>query len=88
MRLRLIRDEKDIRLSKHELQAALDAWLPTLGKHVSTVTDRSYVWVFLSHADRFMPRLAFRVTRWTGAIHRVEGLVAERAAIGNVIDMR
>jgi hypothetical protein len=48
-RLRVIRDQKDIRLSRQEFQAAFDAWLPTVGKFTYTCEDRDYVWVSIAY---------------------------------------
>jgi hypothetical protein len=85
-RLRVIHEQKDIRLTKHQLQAAVDAWIPSPGKHVQTCTNSSYVWIAISPTERHPPVLRYRVTRWT-EVRRVNGIEMERSAIGNVMDV-
>ena len=84
-RLRVVASDRDVRLTKTELQTALDAWLPTLGKHTVVVTDNKYVCVYISCSDRHMPVMTYRVTRWTGDVHEVMGSEVKKFACMDVV---
>ena len=85
-RLRLIRNQKDIRLSKSEFQVALNAWMKTLDGFIETCDDYKSVWVAITLVERCMPVLAWRVDRHSGNIHSVSELQASKSPVGNILE--
>jgi hypothetical protein len=85
-RLRIVASDRDVRLSKAELQSALNAWLRTLDGCSYICTDRSYIWISVDLTDKHYPALKYRVTRFSGEIRYVDGLIAVREVIGNILD--
>jgi hypothetical protein len=85
-RLRVVASDRDVRLTKPELTCALNAWLQTLDGCTYTCTDRSYIWISVGLIDKHFPVLKYRVTRYSGVIRCVDGLISGKEVIGNILD--
>jgi hypothetical protein len=84
-RLRVVRDQHDVRLTRQELMHALDSWLPTLGGCTYVVYDNKYAWISIGATERHIPCLRYAVRRWTGDVFEVTGVTIGKIACGNIM---
>jgi hypothetical protein len=58
----------------------------SLGGFTDTCTDDKYIWIARSETEHALPSLRYRVTKWTGDIHEVDGLDVDRVSCGSVME--
>jgi hypothetical protein len=85
-RLRVVRTERDLKIPREILESHLRQFLGSLSGFTETCKDDKYIWIARTESERVLPKLRYRVTKWTGDIHEVDVLDVDRVSCGNVME--
>ena len=85
-RLRVIRQQADVRLTRSELNRHVDAFMRSLSGCPYASSDDKYIWISIGASERHFPAVRFAIHRWSGSIFPVQELLVSKVPCGNVVD--